>query len=138
MAWQTPITDRSPADLANGSAKGYYQCSDLNRVSNNTAYLATELAAYGYPAAVTVKSLWQVGDFPTATLLKDYLQNIRNLLAAFHQPPAAPPLPASMNALDWQGANAIEEVQRALYELMEKMVSRFAYSGTFASGESLL
>ena len=93
------IYDRTEEDLISGNEKGCYGVSDLNRVGQAVTCLANAWNNASYSVQVTTKTNWTVTDFPTASAMATYLQNIRNLIDAFYRPPDAPPLPGSLAKL---------------------------------------
>lgn len=110
------ITDRTAADVANGTAKGFYNAADLNRVEQATKTVAAELTALGYPVTITVRTNWTYTAFPLSTDMARYLGNVRKCVTQFHAVPGVS-LPASMDGLDYVGANNIEKALVGLDEL---------------------
>lgn len=110
------ITDRTAADVANGTAKGYYEYTDLNRVEQATKQVAAALTALGYPVTITNKTNWAYTDIPLASDMARYLGNIRKCVTQFHPVPGVS-LPSSMDGLNYAKANDIEKVLIGLDEL---------------------
>lgn len=130
--------------------KGAYNAADLNRVGNAcdtvAAYfnamettLAAYLAALGVapdalydlpfsgPISVTTKTDWQGGttpDIPTVTQMQQYLANISTLRAVIALPSGTPSVPADMNGLTYQEANAIEQILETVYAAAEELLDR--------------
>lgn len=132
------IYDRTEADLAAGNEKSFYGISDLNRVGQAVSCLATAWNEASYPVQVTTKTDWTESDFPTTSAMAAYLQNIRNLIAAFYRPPEAPALPGSLEKLNFERANAIEENLALLCQLFENMQNNYIYSGAYICGSDLI
>ena len=132
------IYDRTEEDLISGNEKGCYGVSDLNRVGQAVTCLANAWNNASYSVQVTTKTNWTVTDFPTASAMSTYLQNIRNLIDAFYRPPDAPPLPGSLAKLTIEKANAIEKNLALLCQLFENMLNHYIYSGTYICGSDLL
>lgn len=113
-------------------SKGQYRYTDLNRVETAVEYMAAAFVQaqadledyaesvgvqwdhyYDMPYDTTVfeniviKKNWAEGDRPSASQMNRYHGNlvlVRNAL------PTAAPLPESMNGLDYEGANQIEQM----------------------------
>lgn len=155
------------SDDAGGVQKGAYNYTDLNRVEEAVDYVAdelvqadTDLRAYAAslnvawdslfelpydPAdytSLTIKTNWTDEDIPSVADMTRYIGNLSLIQASLLVPIG---IPASMNALDYNGANNIERMLKdtdtALAEAVEyrKMLIRAAlavfYSGELYSGE---
>lgn len=112
-------------DMDLASAKGAYNVSDLNRVTQAMEYLHGRLTEYGYlsgyvPVEImhrdgTKDVTWREDDEDiTVDKLEEYLSNVRALRSVFPTLPSTPEAPADMEALTVEDANAIE---RILYDL---------------------
>ena len=103
------ITDRTRADVANQTDKGFYNASDLNRVGAAVQYVAERFAAQGYTVTVSPKTDWLASDIPTASELETYRQNIAALRALLAVMPTTPKAPDSMAGLTqnagWEGGD---------------------------------
>lgn len=150
-----------------GVQKGAYNYTDLNRVEEAVDYIADELvqapadlqafatslgvawdSSFELPydendyTGLTVKTDWTDEDIPNVTDMARYLGNLLLIQAAL---PVLTVAPSSMNALDYNGANAIEqmlkEVDTTLADAVEyrKQLIRgtlaLFYSGELYSGE---
>ena len=150
-----------------GIQKGAYNYTDLNRVEEAVDYIAGELVqapldlqAYAASldvawdsffdlpydendySSITVKTDWTNEDIPSVTDMTRYISNLALIQASLLVPIG---IPASMNALDYNGANNIERMLKdtdaALAEAVEyrKMLIRATlavfYSGELFSGE---
>ena len=51
------VIDHTQADVQSKTEKGYYNCTDLNRVGHNVEYLAGVLNGYGYLVSVSQNRL---------------------------------------------------------------------------------
>ena len=102
--------------------KGAYRPHiDMNRVAQTVQYIASMLTNFGYSVSVSSKTDWEAGETPTETDLVQYLQNIRNLIAAYSVAPDITELPENMENLNWEGANAIEQVLADIDRLLKNM-----------------
>lgn len=150
--------------------KGAYNYGDMNRVGQTVAYIANrmtslpgQLAAYRAEkgvaddpiyhvpydpssVVVTAKTNWAMGDTPTQSLVKAYLNNLTVLRKQLTLPPDAPLVPSSLDNLTFSTANNIEyllyvidttltEVETELYSKIDRTVDAFAYVGLYNCGE---
>lgn len=131
----TLITDRTAEDVANKTAKGFYNASDLNRVGAAVQYVAERFAAQGYTVTVSPKTDWLASDIPTAAELETYRQNIaalRGLIAVMKSTPEAPD---SMAWLTYTEANDIEQILLDLDTLLTNAALAWYQSGEIYAGE---
>lgn len=125
------MTETERAEWA-GSLKGAYNASDLNRVGSAVDYVGVQLrlhlarlrtaqsnkaiapdTLFSLPYTlgdidIAPKTDWKEADIPTASQMEAYLQDVRTLRGLLPLPDDLAPLPESMSALDYAGANAIE------------------------------
>lgn len=131
----TLITDRTAEDVANKTAKGFYNASDLNRVGAAVEYIAGRFTALGYACPVTVKKDWLTSDTPTASQLETYRQNIVTLRALLAVMPTTPEAPDSMAGLTYTEANDIERILLDLDTLLTNAALAWYQSGEIYAGE---
>ena len=115
--------------------KGAYNYIDMNRVESAVEYVANRLTEAGYIVMPVVKKNWLVTDKPTLEDFNRYMKNvsdIRSALATFETTPEAP---STEKKLNYQTANAIEQILTDVDDLISKMVSAYFYSGDLYSGE---
>ena len=129
------ITDRTRADVANQTDKGFYNASDLNRVGAAVEYIADRFTALGYDCPVTVKKDWLTSDAPTASQLETYRQNIVTLRSRIAVMASTPEAPASMAGLDYVKANNIEQILLDLDALITNITKSWYFSGELYAGE---
>lgn len=129
------ITDRTRADVANQTDKGFYNASDLNRVGAAVEYIAGRFAALGYACPVTVKKDWLTSDAPTASQMEAYRQNIVTLRGQIAVMASTPEAPASMAGLNYVKANNIEQILLDLDALIDKLTKSWCFSGELYAGE---
>lgn len=129
------ITDRTRADVANQTNKGFYNASDLNRVGAAVEYIAGRFAALGYACPVTVKKDWLTSDAPTASQLETYRQNIVTLRSRIAVMASTPEAPASMAGLNYVKANNIEQILLDLDALIDNITKSWYFSGEVYAGE---
>lgn len=131
----TLITDRTAEDVANKTAKGFYNASDLNRVGAAVQYVAERFAAQGYAVTVSPKTDWIASDIPTASELETYRQNIATLRALLAVMPTTPEVPDSMAGLTYTEANSIEQILLDLDTLLTNAALAWYQSGELFAGE---
>lgn len=131
----TLITDRTAEDVANKTAKGFYNASDLNRVGAAVQYVAERFAAQGYTVAVSPKTDWLASDIPTASELETYRQNIATLRALIAVMKSTPETPETMRFLDYIKANDIERILIDLDTLLTNAALAWYQSGELYAGE---
>ena len=129
------ITDRTRADVANQTDKGFYNASDLNRVGAAVEYIAGRFAALGYACPMTVKKDWLTSDAPTQRQMETYRQNIVTLRSRIAVMASTPDAPASMAGLDYVKANNIEQILLDLDALIDKLIKSWYFSGELYAGE---
>lgn len=150
--------------------KGAYNYGDMNRVGQAVAYIADRMTAlpgeldayraekgvgddpnYEVPydpstVVVSAKTDWAMGDTPTQSLVKAYLNNLTVLRKQLNLPSNAPAVPPSLDNLTYVTANEIEyllyviyqtflEVEATLYRKIDYTVATYAYAGIAYSGE---
>lgn len=131
----TLVTDRTRADVANQTDKGFYNDSDLNRVGAAVEYIAGRFTALGYACPVTVKKDWLTSDAPTASQLETYRQNIVALRGQIAVMPTTPKAPDSMAGLTYTEANSIEQILLDLDALLTNAAAAWYQSGELYAGE---
>lgn len=129
------ITDRTAEDVANKTAKGFYNASDLNRVGAAVQYVAERFAAQGYTVTVSPKTDWTGKDIPTATELETYWQNIAALRGLIAVMKSTPETPETMRFLDYIKANDIERILLDLDTLLTNAALAWYQSGEIYAGE---
>lgn len=131
----TLVTDRTAADVAQGTDKGFYNASDLNRVGAAVQYVAERFTAQGYAVTVSPKTDWLASDIPTASELETYRQNIAALRALLAVMPTTPEAPDSMAGLTYTEANSIEQILLDLDTLLTNAALAWYQSGELYAGE---
>ena len=126
------IFDRTRADIENKTSKGYYNYTDLNRIEEWCAYLATQLTNYSYPVTITTKTDWTMEDFPTVAQMNRIRSNIQALKTAYYSYTNLP----TASLMTWQKANQFEKILDEIRTLFNNMRNWFVYSGVANSGQS--
>lgn len=112
--------------------KGAYNYTDLNRIENWCTYIADILNSYNYPVKVTVKTNWNMTDFPTKFDMERIRQNINRLQQAYF---SFTQIPQNLEYMTWRKANDIEKILYEINTLLNNMISQFYYCGELFSGE---
>jgi len=79
VSWITPITDRTAADVANRTARGFLNVADINRIENNVAWLTNELRRFNIFVDTSSVINWDQSRLPTIADLQRIRNNISNL-----------------------------------------------------------
>ena len=132
----TLVTDRTQKDVANGTGKGYYNYTDLNRVNAAAAYLVEELEGAGYAVpGFSAQQEWGMSSIPTEAKMNDYLNNLRAIRSVLSVNTVS--LPDSMNFLGYKGANNIERVLVDVEKQLITLRDIFLRSGSFLAYSGL-
>lgn len=129
------ITDRTQADVDNGTDKGYYNATDLNRVGAAVEYIAERFNSMGYIVEVSPRTDWQESDLPTETELVAYLADVSVLRAVSAVMQSTPEVPESMKFLDYIKANDIEKILSDIDTLISNIQKSWYFAGELFSGE---
>ena len=132
------ITDRTQADVLLGTDKGKYGVDDLNRVESAVQELFALAKAVDVPYVPDVKTDWALpgvfsaGTWPTQGQMARYLENVHRLCRDLE---IKANLPVTMEKLNWEGANAIEQALLRAYERIQTITQAFRFSGELFAGE---
>lgn len=130
------IYDRTAADVTNRTEKGHYRYTDLNRVQGAVTALRARLSAAGY-SLPTIQALttWYENDIPRRNRMTNYLRSVQTLSGILPPIRTASGFPTSMDGLNWQKANAIEEFLHRVDVAEENLESAWYYCGDIYAGE---
>lgn len=129
------IFDRTEDDVVNGTEKGFYRYTDLNRVQNAVAVIRGRFVGAGYDLIPNIAmAAWAVNDVPRRRRMEDYLRAVTNLHGLIPIP-GEPDLPETMDRFDWRGANAIEEFLFMADDSLDRMDGARYYCGEVYAGE---
>lgn len=132
------ITDRTQADVLLGNEKGHYGHEDLNRVEKAVMQLCIYAEKLDVHPHLTIKTDWAAPgvfspqSWPGESQMHRYLENVRRLCTAVGTDLA---LPQTMENLDWQGANQIEQALQAAHMRVQGVLQTYHYSGECYAGE---
>lgn len=113
MAWTTPVTDRQSGAICT--------VTDMNRISQNIDWLATELTTYQlYTGATVQKTTWTKNDYITIedwTDILDVLDAMADALALLitGQPDAAQ---------TYDNYNQVEDITLQIYDRLQLLLSQ--------------
>lgn len=80
MAWSTPITNRSQADINAQNSKAFLNVADWNRIYDNSVVVQGLFTSeIGYTFDFDTQSAQTTADVPTRTLLNQMLANIERM-----------------------------------------------------------
>lgn len=129
------LTPQEQVDWAAGLI-GCLNYWDLNRIEIDTAYLSDFLYQYGYGfGGLPVKTDWDMTDFPHSAEMERIRSNVQALIDVYHAQEV--PLPATLENLDWQKLNDLENNLKLMKEMIHRMEQSFRYSGTFFCGQGV-
>lgn len=128
------MTDTEKAEWAT-HLKGAYNFTDLNRVESAVEYVANRLTEAGYVLVPIVKKNWTITDKPTLEDLKRYMKNIADIRSALTTFQTTPEAPSTERKLNYQVANAIEQILIDVDDLITRMASAYFYLGDLYSGD---
>lgn len=131
----TLITDRTAMDVAQKTAKGFYNATDLNRVGAAVEYVAERFQALGYDCPVSVKKDWSESDTPTAGQMETYRQNIVTLRRQIAVMKSTPETPETIRQLNYIRANNIEQILLDIDRLLTNIENSWYFSGELYAGE---
>lgn len=128
------ITDRTEADVREHTKKGVYNANDLNRVSTAAAYVRKLLVKYGYLCGSDVRADWETNEIPRRSEMDQHLASVTDLDVIRYAAERII-LPASMDALTWEDANAIEAFLLSCGRAAERIPLSWMYCGEIGCGE---
>lgn len=129
------VTDRTQKDVVNGTEKGYYNTSDLNRVGAAMVYLRDRLNDNGYLVDISPNVSWKEADIPTPEDMTLYLGCVGVLRGVLPLPDGTPETPGTMENLTYVTANDIEKTLETIDDVLTKSLTFLWYSGDLYSGE---
>lgn len=129
------IYDRTAEDVAQGTDKGYYRYTDLNRVQAAVFFVWAKLASMGYDNTPAPGfGSFSENDIPRFSRMDAYIRAVRSLDGLIPLP-GAPDLPVSPDRLDYIGANAIEKFLTMLDDSADRIAGAWFYCDEVYGGE---
>ena len=117
------IYDRTQADVANLTAKGYYNLSDLDRITEWVKFLSDE---FGLGLSATDYTLGDLID------ISELLANVA-AIRAVHNWSFTPAVP-SATAWNYVKANNVEKILADAELWRANKIAGYRYCGTFSAG----
>lgn len=141
--WMSPVYNRTQKDvdyaisqIERGNTlselKGCFNVTDINRIENNSRYIADRLNVLKYANSIVTQS-WDMYDVPNSTAVARLINNVASLIRAYYSPPNAPSLPSTL--LTYEQVNALEKIIYMVKHLIDEEENEFRYCGTFNCGE---
>lgn len=146
MAWETPIFDRTQADIdfarqkirewkSSGdrnttNLKGCFNTSDINRIENNIQFLSDNLSELYYFSTVVTKT-WSKSDLPTIDDINRLIHNTLTIISSICED--TPELPTTL--LTIEDVNCLELNINKLKMILDNMTASFLECDTFECGE---
>ena len=136
VAWTTPVTNRSIADIRARNEKAFLNAGDMNRIESNIAYLSETLNLLFYPNQTQAKTDWDKQDIPAKDDIGRICGGISSIRDSFYTPAGykdCSDLPDK--ALDYEDINLLEMNLRLLKMLLDQMRAGFK-KASFKSGKN--
>lgn len=141
--WISPVYDRTKSDvdfaisqIKNGDIslelKGCFNVTDINRIENNSRYIADRLNVLKYANNIKTAS-WDMYGVPNATEVARLINNVTLLIKAYFKPANAPNLPPTL--LTYEQVNSLEKNLYLIKHLIDDEENEFRHCGTFNCGE---
>ena len=113
MAWTTPVTDRESGAICT--------TTDMNRISGNIDWLATELAsAQLYTGGTVSKTSWTTNDYITTGDWADIIDVLEDMRIAL----ALEDTGALSNQMTYENMNAVEALTLRIYERLQLLLDQ--------------
>lgn len=128
------LRDASGRYLCSGSSvqRGSYNYTDLNRIGEAIEYIANTLISLGYEISVVAKHDWTDDSWIILqNQANTYLSDINTLKTIISVEPSTP---VSMEKLDWQKANDIEQILVNIYNILQYFGTDIWYCGEAICG----
>lgn len=129
------IYDRTAEDVEQGTDKGFYRHTDLNRVQAAVLAVRERFGDMGYEATtIPLFWIWAENAIPRTANMNLYIQAVKSLDGLIPMP-GKPVLPLSMDKLDYIGANAIEKFLVMMDDSADRIAGAWFYCDEVFSGE---
>lgn len=129
LMWQTPVYDRTAADVAAGAEKCYITAELLNRIEGNTAHMAQLLGV-----EIDTRTWTSLG-LLTRAQMQRILDNLATVRAAYYTLPGTPNIPTAPSTL-YSAINDMEQVLWSLHELWQRNSVK-QYAGEICAGQEI-
>ncbi len=133
MAWINPVLVWNREDT--------YEAVDLNRVENNTEYISSLLAQYGYTSGISSiiknRTITSFDDIISINRVESNLDKLKNCFYAPEGWQTRKTWIANMK-FDFTDAYRYENNLNLLFNLANILIDNLKYTGTFASGQEVI
>lgn len=129
------VTDRTSEDVQKKNARGTYNASDMNRVSEAVDLLRPVFRDFGYGIGDAELRVWAENELPRLSEAEEFLSAVRALDGRFRYAEEMIELPQTMRFLTHIGANNIEKFLAAMPEVFERMKTAWYYADELFCGE---
>lgn len=129
------IFDRTPADVIKNTPNGNYNADDLNRVAAAVNYISTMFAEYGYRVPDECAADWQTNDLPRKSKIDEHHAKTLAVIGLISYPDKPKSIPASLDYLTIDGANAIEKALCSLIIAGRNIPDSWYFTGELYGGE---
>ena len=119
------FTEQEKTDFEAG-LKGSYKASDLNRVGTALITIRDRLRTHGIDVPAEVREDYGADEVLDKAVMDAYIESANAVHDAVVN--AAPQPPASINDLDWEGANNIEKAILAVDAVLERREVGWIYA----------
>lgn len=125
----------TPAEMSEYTAgmKGAYNYTDLNRIGEAIAYIATLFSLLGESMDVAPKTDWNRNDVPSKTQMNRLLLDLTAL--SRQAKVTSPIVPTSLDKITRETANDIEKILFLAHENIYQSSIDQNYTGIYYSGE---
>lgn len=141
--WISSVHNRTQADVEHAIAllkagnnlsdhKGCFNVSDINRIENNSRYIADRLNVLKYTNTIETK-VWDMYGVPNVTEITRLINNVAKIISAYYKPADAPNLPNTL--LTFEQVNALEKNLYLIKHLIDDEENQYRHCGTFNCGE---
>lgn len=124
------ITDRTYQDVVQGTEKGFYNVSDVQRVNSYVQYLSDGL---GLNLTVTDVSLGQVLTF---NQMQSIINNVNTIRSVWYVSSDTPYTPIAIN-WTYSKANDLEKILYSMNSYYQLSLKAKIFSGTFRAGSQI-
>ena len=119
----------------NMNMKGAYNASDLNRVGTYVQLLTDKMHEIGLFPDTVGRNNWTESDYNDAAALDYYLVDINKIRTAINAMPSTPPVPDTMQELNYIRANNIEQILLDMNRMTDNLIDSLYYAGEVYAGE---
>ena len=119
----------------NMNMKGAYNASDLNRVGTYVQLLTDKMHEIGLFPDTVGRNNWTESDYNDAAALDYYLVDINKIRTAINAAPSTPPVPDTMQELNYIRANNIEQILLDMNRMTDNLIDSLYYAGEVYAGE---